>query len=425
MFLNFIHLNILTAPGHKLSMENSEEVGSSHKGKKIQSYTVSFKLKVVEFAKANQNNNLTAKTFGVSRKRVIEWRKAEKDFLELDGKRKKRIGSGKKVDYPDIEAQLLEWIKERRNGGARVTGKALKKQCLRLHRQNGNQGFKASCGWLRRFMKRNNMTFRRTTHVAQKKEEVLGEKMHSFLGFVTRMRKIRGYDISKIGNMDETPIWMDMPGNYTLEEVGLKTITMASTGNEKSRLTVMLAAMADGTKLPPMVLVKGVRPLKDVPPGVIVTMTPHAWANAEVVKQWLRQVWRKNNSDRRLLVWDAFSGHITPEVKKEVREVYNTDMAVIPGGCTSKLQPCDVRWNRPFKDTFRDLYDEWVIDGAVDLTKKGNRKPPPKPLLLRWIKKAWDSVTPDVVKKSFKSHRAVSGNGWHRRWDAVPGKRRR
>ncbi len=67
-------------------MENSEEVGSSHKGKKIRSYTV----KVVEFARANQNNNLTAKTFGVSRKRVIEWRKAEKDTLELDGKRKKK-----------------------------------------------------------------------------------------------------------------------------------------------------------------------------------------------------------------------------------------------------------------------------------------------------------------------------------------------
>ena len=91
MFLKLIHLNILTEPGHKLSMENSEEVGSFHKGKKIRSYTVSFKLKVMEFAKANQNNtsNLTAKTFGVSRTRVIEWTKAEKDFLELDGKRKK------------------------------------------------------------------------------------------------------------------------------------------------------------------------------------------------------------------------------------------------------------------------------------------------------------------------------------------------
>ena len=39
----------------------------------------------------------------------------------------------------------------------------------------------------------------------------------------------------------------------------MKSITMASTGHEKEKLTVMLAAMADGTKLLPMVILKGVR----------------------------------------------------------------------------------------------------------------------------------------------------------------------
>jgi len=32
-----------------------------------------------------------------------------------------------------------------------------------------------------------------------------------------------------------------------------------------------------------------------------------------------------------LLVWDAFRGHITTSVKKQVKTVYNTDMCVIPG----------------------------------------------------------------------------------------------
>jgi hypothetical protein len=48
-----------------------------------------------------------------------------------------------------------------------------------------------------------------------------------------------------------------------------------------------------------------------------------------------------------------FSAHITPEVKEAV---YNSDMAVMPRGCTSKLQPCDVSWNKPFKDIYRDTY---------------------------------------------------------------------
>lgn len=166
----------------------------------------------------------------------------------------------------------------------------------------------------------------------------------------------------------------------------------------------MLAGMADGTKLAPLVLFKGVRPPKDIdiPAGIIVKMTPQAWANADVIKYWLRTVWRRNNLQKRLLVWDAFSGHTTRPVKDEVRQIYNSDMAVIPGGCTSKLQPCDVSWNRPFKDHFRDMYDEWLVEGTVELTRGNNRKPPPRPLLMRWIKEAWASVSPDVIRKSFR-----------------------
>ena len=105
---------------------------------------------------------------------------------------------------------------------------------------------------------------------------------------------------------------------------------------------------------------------------------------------------------KRLLVWDAFSGHITKAVKEEVRVKYNTDMAVIPPGCTSKLQPCDVSWNSPFKDTFRDLYDEWLVNGVKEMMRQRNRKPVPKSAVLKWIKTAWASVTPDVIRKSFK-----------------------
>ena len=83
--------------------------------------------------------------------------------------------------------------------------------------------------------------------------------MHSFLSYVIKLRKRKQYNIKDICNMDETPVWMDMPGDSTIDYVGNRTITMGSTGNEKSRITVCLAAMADGTKLPPFVLIKGVR----------------------------------------------------------------------------------------------------------------------------------------------------------------------
>ena len=65
--------------------------------------------------------------------------------------------SQKKVKYPDIEEKLLKWLKERREKGG--TGKALKLECLRLHRLYGNQSFKA-------FKKRNRIVMRKTTHIS-------------------------------------------------------------------------------------------------------------------------------------------------------------------------------------------------------------------------------------------------------------------
>jgi len=34
--------------------------------------------------------------------------------------------------------------------------------------------------------------------------------------------------------MDETPVWFDMAGNFTIDNMGEKTIQIRGTGNEKN-----------------------------------------------------------------------------------------------------------------------------------------------------------------------------------------------
>ena len=380
-----------------------EDQSTSHKGQRLHSYDFNFKLKVINYAKEHGNHK-AAKVYAVDRKRVREWRKIEESLKEMASKmsvtRKRRSCAGRKINFPHIEQELIQWLKARRESGVRVTGKSLKQEAIRQHRLQGNQSFKASCSWLRKFMKRHQISFRRATHVAQKTETELDDKMQGFLHYVINMRKRKGYELGNIGNMDETPVWIDMPGDYTIDMKGSKTVIMGSTGHEKTRLTVCLAAMADGTKLLPLVLLKGVRPPKDIPTGIVVKMTPKAWSDEEAMIFWLRNVWRES-STRRLLIWDSFSGHKMKTVKQLLTAKYNTDMAIIPGGCTSKLQPCDVSWNNPFKDNYRELYDEWLFNGPVSTTKAGNRRPPEKTLVLRWIKEAWGKVTPEIIRKSF------------------------
>ena len=92
------------------------------------------------------------------------------------------------------------------------------------------------------------------------------------------MRQKYDYNMSKIGNADQTPLTFDLPSENTVNIKGARSVTMRSTGNEKNRFTVMLGCMADGTKLPPYVVFKRKTMPKDkFPSGVIVRVQEQGW----------------------------------------------------------------------------------------------------------------------------------------------------
>ena len=95
--------------------------------------------------------------------------------------------------------------------------------------------------------------------MAQKLPVQLVPKLVSYIIYVHRLRQRHQYWLSQIGAMDETPVWLDMVGDDTIEHIRAKSIPVKSTGNEKARVTVVLAAKANGQKLPPMIVFKGKR----------------------------------------------------------------------------------------------------------------------------------------------------------------------
>ena len=86
---------------------------SSHKGKKIRSYTIGFTLVVVEYAKMNTNQGAATK-FNVDHTSVCEWRRKEtdlKDMLPSCGTKERKLdGGGRKPLSDSMEECLLEWI---------------------------------------------------------------------------------------------------------------------------------------------------------------------------------------------------------------------------------------------------------------------------------------------------------------------------
>ena len=83
--------------------------------------------------------------------------------------------------------------------------------------------------------------------------------------------------------------------------------------------------------------------------------------------EWIDLVWEPTMEGRRaLLVLDSFLAHITPAIKKRFKEI-NTVPVVIPGGCTSKVQPLDVSLNKPFKSYVRCYWLDYILEQPANI----------------------------------------------------------
>ena len=116
------------------------------------------------------------------------------------------------------------------------------------------------------------MSLRRKTTTAQNLPRDLVDKTAAFHRQIIRLRRRYNYEAYRIGNMDETAIYLDMPRDSTLDETGTRSVLIQTTGHDKDKVTVMLAALGDGTKIAPLMIFKGVRPPKNIVNGVVVAI---------------------------------------------------------------------------------------------------------------------------------------------------------
>ena len=240
--------------------------------------------------------------------------------------------------------------------------------------------------------------------LAQRLPEDMEEKIVQFHRFIIAARQRAGYPLSRIYNMDETPMRFELPSTRSLEFSGSRTVPVKTCGAEKRSFTVTLAVAADGTKLPPKVIFKGVWSSRDlVPESLRVSFHKKGWMDEAGVKEWIRQCLpRTPRSEQSLLVWDSFRAHLTDEVKADLNR-RKIDVAVIPGGLTPVLQPLDKCLNKPFKDNVWRKYFPWMIRGLFDYTPAAKKKVPSKNLVLRWLHEAWREISVEMVAKSFKT----------------------
>ena len=142
--------------------------------------------------------------------------------------------------------------------------------------------FKASLGWYSNWKRRHSISMRAKTSLAQRLPADMEDKVIEFHRFVLRSRQRWGYDLSRILNMDETPIRFELPATRTLEFTGSRTVPVLSCGADKQSFTVALTVKANGEKLPPKVIFKGVRQLNiNTPPRMQISVHKKGWMDEE------------------------------------------------------------------------------------------------------------------------------------------------
>lgn len=151
---------------------------------------------------------------------------------------------------------------------------------LKAKELSSDPAFKASPGWYTKWKRRHAISMRSKPTLAQRLPADMEDKVVQFHRFVLRARQRCGYESSQILNMDETPMRFELPATRTLEFTGTRTVPILSCGGDKQSFTVVLAVKADGGKLPPKVIFKGVRQLQiEVPRKMQVSVHKKAWTD--------------------------------------------------------------------------------------------------------------------------------------------------
>jgi hypothetical protein len=268
----------------------------------------------------------------------------------------------------------------------------------------GYTNFLGGPAWCNKFMRRNGLSIRTVTTTGQSLPPGWEEKVASFHHFVNE--KKNGIQLCQLANMDEVPMCFDSPDSRTVEFKGVEDVAIRTTGHEKSSFSLILCVTAEGNKLPPMVIFKRKTiPKEEFPRGIVVYANEKGWNNTEMMTEWLDKVWRRRPGGffktKSLLILDSATCHKTDEVKNAIKK--HSDIAMIPGGLTKKLQPLDLTVNKSFKSKIRRKWEDWMVkDEEHTFTKNNKQRRASYSLVCKWIVDCWKEITPECIKNGFR-----------------------
>ena len=404
-------------------------------------HNIRFKLKVAEWVvnecggkltRGEKDSAMTFKKGKIARNSLRLWVKnipkyrsmlENKSYVTEKIKNIPRTRATRKPKHPEIEEHVLKEFDRRTKRGEEIKSTTLRdiamEKVIELNRDKPMEErilFKGSTGWITRFIDRNNISNKRATSVGQKVAEDAPTIAISFIDHLSNWREkndFRPNGSQVIGNMDEMPMYFDMPSNRTYSYKGMRTTLVRTTGKEKLRFTLILTILHDGRRCKAMIIFKNLKKPPKPPKGeswptnVVVAAAEKGSVNGELMTLYRKEVWDKRPGGffkagkKSLLVLDSHNAHRTGKVIHDFNEYSNTELAIIPGGMTPLLQPLDACINRVFKCEYIKRWHKFMTDSMDEFEKTGVKPKLTYAHIIGWVSEISREIKRKLVKESF------------------------
>ena len=395
--------------------ENDMNVNIINNKKGVKLHTIKSKIKVIKYAEVH-NISEASRHFGIARKTISDWVHNKTNLLNTpkESLNKTTLHKGKRPESYNIENKLISFIEFNRKLLNPISTTSILIKLLEYAPERKEKSISANVKYIYRFLLRNGFTFRTKTHFGQILKDDCFKQASLFLNEVREIRSKNGINSSIIANMDETPVFLNMPLTKTIVKRGSRQVIIKTQNQEKCRISVLLTIVADGSKLPPMNIFKAKdraniynKLQKDqhvINGDCFVECNENAWSTKSIISRWFTLIWNKylDSEDYMdgmgFLILDKATAHIDEDIIRSQTSDYRF-ISFIPAGLTRYLQPLDVSVNGPFKKALREKYVNFCIENKAEQIKVSRTN------IIDWICSIWNDpniITKELIYKSFR-----------------------
>lgn len=315
-------------------------------GSKKKSYSIEFRRKVIKYYDALENRSMadTAKHFDISVSTFKSFNRIKEKLMSMtDGDGRDRI---RDAYFKSLEADLLSFVTLARQSRLPVTGEVIQTKARMLREKHGisEESFKASKGWLEKFLRRHAIrSVRLHGEAGQVNVQDVREPMLAFCNTLAK------YDPSHIYNQDESALVYQLLPNvsYLAPEESRKEARGVKAMKAKNRVTFTVCTNADASHiLDCMVIGKSKRPnafdLAEPSDQVekLYCSQRNAWMDGMLFAHYLEKLWypavRRRTTANVCMICDNCSAH-----GKTLPKLQGVEYVFLPPNVTSIYQPMD------------------------------------------------------------------------------------